>query len=90
MSKDDALVEAWRLSEFKRMGFSMPDAELLNEWQADLHEAQALVSAGCPLDVVMRILAPLDEVRAAQSGVIERVGAYSGPITLDGEFDPKV
>lgn len=74
---DDAIVEEWRLSEFERMGFKMPAAALLNDWQVDLHQAQDLISAGCPHELALRILRPLDDRVPYSAGVVKRVAEYS-------------
>lgn len=79
MSKDDALVEGWRLGEFERMGFKSPATLQLNAWNVDLHYVQSLISAGCPHHLAMRIVAP-DELGAEEessAGVVERVNEYS-------------
>lgn len=50
-------VSAWRLREFLRLGFNADDAELLTlEHQVDLHQVEALIKAGCPHGLVMRIV----------------------------------
>lgn len=77
MSDDDVLVEEWRLAQFKRMGFSFSASRLLHEQDVDLHEAQDLISRGCPPHVAMRILAPLDDQPVESVGVVERIEEYS-------------
>lgn len=49
-------VEAWRFESLVRAGFSSELAEKLAESDADIHEAVALVAAGCPSKTAARIL----------------------------------
>lgn len=74
---DDVTVEQWRLEQLERMDFTLPSATLLNEWNVDLHEAQDLISSGCPHDVAMRILRPLEDHTPHSAEVVERIEEYS-------------
>jgi len=50
-------VEAWRMQVLLDAGFSVAQASALAANPGvDLHEAVALVAAGCPHDVAVRIL----------------------------------
>jgi hypothetical protein len=50
-------IEAWRLEELRRAGYS-PDAAtvLAARHDIDLHTATDLVARGCPPDIALRIL----------------------------------
>lgn len=52
---DDA--ELWRLERFLELGVPFEDAELLAAAGADWHRFAALIEAGCPLGLAVRILA---------------------------------
>ena len=45
-----------RRKTFVRLGFAGAVLEVLVESQVDLHEAQALIEKGCPLDLAAHIL----------------------------------
>lgn len=49
-------VRQWRREQFGRLGFTLTDALLLAESDADLGQARRLNRAGCPVDVAFRIL----------------------------------
>jgi len=51
----DSIV-SWRLHVLLLAGFPVPDAELLAGSDVDLHEAVALIEAGCPPLTAVRIL----------------------------------
>ena len=56
-------VTTWRRDQLARAGFALPDARrLARDARYDLH---ALLERGCPPDLAVRILAPLDEADAA-------------------------
>jgi hypothetical protein len=60
------MVASWRRDQLVRAGFGLPDASrLARDPRYDLHSLLALVERGCPPDLAMRILAPLDELEAA-------------------------
>ena len=60
------MVASWRRDQLVRAGFSLPDASrLARDPRYDLHSLLELVERGCPPDLAMRILAPLDELEAA-------------------------
>ena len=62
----DARVASWRRDQLVRAGFTLPDARrLAPDPRYDLHSLLGLVERGCPPDLAMRILAPLDELEAA-------------------------
>ncbi len=46
----------WRVERFLGLGFGDDDADLLGNSDVDWHEAAALVAAGCPHAVAVRIL----------------------------------
>lgn len=50
-------VEAWRMEELERAGYSPDDAALLAlRHDVDLHRAVSLIGRGCPADTALRIL----------------------------------
>lgn len=51
----------WRTESFRALGFSRRKSEELAKTKMDLPEARNLHAAGCSLDLIERILAPLDE-----------------------------
>lgn len=52
-----ALVEAWRLEELKRGGYSpRAAAELAARHDVDLHRAVDLLRSGCDEELALRIL----------------------------------
>jgi hypothetical protein len=60
------MVASWRRDQLVRAGFSLPDANrLARDPRYDLHSLLELVERGCPPDLALRILAPLDELEAA-------------------------
>ena len=62
----DARVASWRRDQLARAGFTLPDARrLARDPRYDLHSLLELVERGCPPDLALRILAPLDELEAA-------------------------
>ncbi len=63
-TSDAALAEVarWRREQLVHSGFSRPLAgRLAEDPRYDLHALIELVESGCPPDVAVRILAPLDE-----------------------------
>jgi len=55
-------VVAWRCDQLAGAGFPLLVAvRLAADSRYDLHELVALVERGCPSDLAIRILAPLDE-----------------------------
>ena len=55
--RSDIEVEQWRLRELKRAGYERPYAELIAaNFEIDLHEAIALLKAGCPSELALDIL----------------------------------
>jgi hypothetical protein len=59
-------VAAWRRDQLVRVGFPFPDAwRLARDPRYDLHALLELVERGCPPDLSVRILAPLDEADVA-------------------------
>jgi hypothetical protein len=53
--KDERLLE-WRLDRFTELGFSAAESSELAESEADCHLAAALAWAGCPLELLRRIV----------------------------------
>jgi hypothetical protein len=52
-----ALVEAWRLEELQRAGYSRPaSVELASRHDIDLHRAVDLLRSGCGEELALRIL----------------------------------
>jgi hypothetical protein len=60
------VVTTWRRDQLAAAGFTLPEARrLARDPRYDLHALLELVGSGCPPDVAVRILAPLDESEAA-------------------------
>ena len=58
----DAQVTGWRREQLLASGFPGALArQLANDDRYDLHQLIELVERGCPPDVAMRILAPLED-----------------------------
>jgi hypothetical protein len=58
-------VAAWRRRQLERSGFAPAVASrLATDERYDLHALIELVEHGCPPELAMRILAPLDEAPA--------------------------
>ena len=58
----DAAVVTWRRRQLLAAGFSLPASETLaRDCGVDLHALLDLVERGCPPDLAVRILAPLDD-----------------------------
>jgi hypothetical protein len=53
---EDDRVRRWRLEQFRSLGFEPAEALVLAVSAADLHEARALVAAGCTLPLAFKIL----------------------------------
>ena len=52
----------WRADRLRRAGFAPALADALaRDWAYDLHALLELVDRGCPPELAVRILAPLDE-----------------------------
>jgi hypothetical protein len=49
-------VRRWRRSQLLALGFSRSDASELTKAQVDLGEVRRLVAAGCPPEIVRRIV----------------------------------
>lgn len=59
-------VARWRRVQLGEAGFSLPLAsEIAVDTRFDLHALIELVERGCPPDLAVRILAPLEEEDAA-------------------------
>lgn len=57
-------LDDWRRDQLRRAGFPEPLAAAgAAEQRIDLHELLGLVERGCPPDLALRILAPLDDWR---------------------------
>jgi hypothetical protein len=60
-SERDGVV-AWRRSQLERFGFpELLAAQAAYDDRYDLHELVGLVDSGCPPELAIRILAPLEE-----------------------------
>lgn len=55
--EDDVL--AWRTAKFLELGFLVTEAARLADLPVDWHEADALITDGCPPHLAARILTPL-------------------------------
>ncbi|MCE3287040.1 MAG: hypothetical protein K0S64_646 [Gaiellaceae bacterium] len=59
-------MTTWRRNQLAAAGFTLPEAgRLARDPRYDLHALLELVDRGCPPDLAVRILAPLDESDAA-------------------------
>ena len=59
-------VVTWRREQLVHAGFSLPLAtDLARDPRYDLHALIELVERGCPYELAVRILAPLEESEAA-------------------------
>ncbi len=55
-------VVRWRREQLTQLGFPLPlGARLAKDTRYDLHALIELVERGCPPDLAVRILAPLDQ-----------------------------
>lgn len=71
-------VAAWRRSQLERSGFSeLLAAQAAFDDRYDLHELIELVDSGCPPELAIRILAPLEEDEVADPGVLGSSPAIS-------------
>lgn len=58
----DPKVRLWRKQQFVAMGFCMSDAEFLSDRRdADLHKIATWLKQGCPHELVLDIVAPLEQ-----------------------------
>jgi hypothetical protein len=55
-SSDDEQLVRWRRRCFLQLGFNRAQARRLAELRADWHAAEALLAAGCPLDLAFDII----------------------------------
>ena len=53
---EDARVTAWRLEQFRALGFDDDDALLLALSACDLQSARTLMATGCSTRLALRIL----------------------------------
>jgi hypothetical protein len=53
---EEGRVHAWRLEQFRLLGFGDEMAALLAGSDGELGRARELARAGCPLDILARIL----------------------------------
>jgi hypothetical protein len=61
-----ASVTSWRRDRLVEAGFSLPLATLVaRDPRYDLHALIGLVEQGCPPELALRILAPMEEGTAA-------------------------
>jgi hypothetical protein len=56
LSLEDDRVTSWRFDQFRLLGFGEEEAWLLADSGADLQLTRALVGAGCPLHLALRIV----------------------------------
>ena len=62
----DAQYVAWRRDRLAAAGFPLPLASrVARDGRHDVHSLIELVERGCPPELAVRILAPLDEGHAA-------------------------
>jgi len=54
--REERLVYAWRRRQFLGLGFGRGEAQILAMGGADWHRARELLAAGCPHELVFRIL----------------------------------
>ena len=54
--EEDERVSCWRHSQFRTLGYGEEDARLLSESAVGLNRARSLISAGCPLNLALKIL----------------------------------
>jgi hypothetical protein len=63
---NDANVTSWRRDRLIEAGFPLPLASrLARDSRHDLHAVIELVERGCPPELALRILAPLEQETAA-------------------------
>jgi hypothetical protein len=63
--RDHDAVVLWRRTQLVRSGFSLPlAAQVARDERYDLHALIEFVERGCPAELAVRILAPLDEEEA--------------------------
>jgi hypothetical protein len=63
---DDVRVIAWRRAQLTDAGFLLPlAARLAGDGRFDLHALIELTEHGCPPELAVRILAPLEEESTA-------------------------
>jgi hypothetical protein len=66
LENDGHDVAAWRREQLVHAGYPLRlAARLANDAAFDLHELITLVERGCPPELAVRILAPLEEASAA-------------------------
>jgi hypothetical protein len=53
---EETAVRSWRRAQFLAMGFTPKEAEALTKAPVDLGLVRNLVSSGCPLETVRRIV----------------------------------
>ena len=59
-------VVSWRRDRLAEAGLPLPLASrVARDWQYDLHALIDLVERGCPAELAVRILAPIEELDAA-------------------------
>jgi hypothetical protein len=56
LSLEDQRVASWRFEQFRLLGFSVDDAWMLVDSEADLQLTRSLIGAGCPHDLALRIV----------------------------------
>ena len=52
-------VETYKIAQYERLGFSFEDALMAIDQKIDWHDAEHLLSRGCPPELALAILAPL-------------------------------
>jgi hypothetical protein len=64
--EEAAEVISWRRDQLVHAGFTLPEAvRLAEDPRYDLHALIELVERGCPPELAVRILAPLEVIDAA-------------------------
>lgn len=73
---EEQRVELWNFSLFSEQGFDGLSIATLLGWGVSPHDTLPLVRSGCPLDLVLCIVRPLDE-REPEPALAERLSLYS-------------
>jgi len=60
LSEEEAVISHWRYKRMRDLGLTPEDSLLLATFGVSWHAVERLVLRGCPLDLVARILSPVD------------------------------
>jgi hypothetical protein len=66
-------VDLWKMDRFLELGFDGDEVVALLYWNADWREAKGLIDGGCPPELALEILKPLDLPLSKQKLVSEIV-----------------